>query len=67
MKESASVILETSKEIDFLCKETEYLARKERRAIQNYEKKHSLGPGVGTFLDWVALKWKSAKYKQVGL
>ena len=45
----------------------EYIIRKEKRAIEEFERKNSRNGGIGTIRGWLTLKRQSDKNKQTAL
>lgn len=70
VKETIGQIAESEKEVEWAAREVEYIIRKERRAIEEFEKRSGGGEGgrsrggVGTLKSWINLKIETDKNNQ---
>ena len=67
VKDTIGSIAESEKEVEFAAREMEYIIRKEKRAIEEFERKNSRNGGIGTIRGWLTLKRQSDKNKQTAL
>eukprot|EP00092_Neocalanus_flemingeri_P001744 GFUD01001862.1.p1 GENE.GFUD01001862.1~~GFUD01001862.1.p1 ORF type:complete len:146 (+),score=54.72 GFUD01001862.1:229-666(+) len=61
------MIAESEKEVEYAAREMEYLIRREKRAIEVFEKRSSAKGGVGTIRGWLSLKRETDKNHQAAI
>ena len=67
VKDTIGSIAESEKEVEFAAREMEYIIRKEKRAIEEFERKNRRNGGIGTIRGWLTLKKESDKNRQAAL
>ena len=64
VKDTIGSIAESEKEVEFAAREMEYIIRKEKRAIEEFERKNSRNDWIGKIRAWLTLKRLSDKNKK---
>ena len=64
VKETIGSLAESEKEVEFAAREMEYIIRKEKRAIEEFERKNSRNDWIGKIRAWLTLKRLSDKNKK---
>ena len=64
VKETIGSLAESEKEVEFAAREMEYIIRKEKRAIEEFERKNSRNDWIGKIQAWLTLKRLSDKNKK---
>ena len=64
VKETIGSLAESEKEVEFAAREMEYIIRKEKRAIEEFERKNSRNDWIGKIRVWLTLKRLSDKNKK---
>jgi len=67
VKDTIGMIAESEKEVEYAAREMEYLIRREKRAIEVFEKRSNSKGGVGTIRGWLSLKRETDKNHQAAL
>jgi len=67
VKDTIGMIAESEKEVEYAAREVEYLIRREKRAIEVFEKRSSSKGGVGTIRGWLSLKRETDKNHQAAI
>jgi len=67
VKDTIGAIAESEKEVEFAAREMEHIIRRERRAIEAFEKRSSGSGGVGTIRGWFNLKRETDKNHQAAI
>ena len=67
VKDTIGSIAESEKEVECAAREMETIIRKEKRAIEEFERKNSRNGGIGTIRGWLSLKKESDRNKQAAL
>jgi len=67
VKDTIGMIAESEKEVEYAAREVEYLIRREKRAIEEFEKRNSSKGGVGTIRGWLNLKRETDKNHQAAI
>merc|ERR1719250_335495 len=61
------MIAESEKEVEYAAREVEYLIRREKRAIEVFEKRVNAKGGMGTIRGWLSLKRETDKNHQAAV
>merc|ERR1719250_393937 len=61
------MIAESEKEVEYAAREVEYLIRREKRAIEVFEKRVNAKGGMGTIRGWLSLKRETDKNHQAAI
>jgi len=67
VKDTIGMIAESEKEVEYAAREMEHLIRREKRAIEEFEKRTSARGGVGTIRGWLNLKRETNKNHQAAI
>ena len=67
VKETIGSLAESEKEVEFAAREMEYIIRKEKRAIEEFERKSSRNDWIGKIRAWLTLKRLSDKNKKTAI
>merc|ERR550532_208947 len=67
VKDTIGSIAESEKEVESAARGMEYIISKERRAIEEFERKSQINGGRGTLRGWITLKKESEKNRRAAL
>jgi len=67
VKDTIGSIAESEKEVESAARGMEYIISKEKRAIEEFERKSKINGGRGTLRGWITLKKESEKNRRAAL